>query len=74
MGHLDNIQTALKPSKNIGKNLNKLLRVNEANSVPISSRIWVASTTFEQLQGIFKKAEKIEIHFYDHFAICSAEI
>ena len=33
------------------------LRVSEANEVPISSHIWVASTTFKQLYA-FKEIEK----------------
>ena len=42
-----------------------LLRVSKANEVPISNHIWVASTTFKQLQY----PDKIEIDLLDHISL-----
>ena len=42
------IRLLLIEQVNVGK-MDSLLRLGEANEVPISSHIWVASSTFKQL-------------------------
>ena len=44
-----------------------LLRVSEANEVPISSHVWVGLSTFNWLYNLYKKSEKCEVKMYGHF-------
>ena len=48
-----------------------LLRVTEANEVPISSHIWVTRRHSKSSKSL-KKSKKVEINFYNHLRLAKS--